>query len=124
MSPLRAYAPMRRTSAKVDQARADFRAVYAVVDARSEGRCEFTQIPEWGPLLRCTRPARDHHHLFKPRRGNHSAEKIVALCRFHHDRATWPYKRGRLVVTALGGGRFEFAIRFAADKFAARETTT
>lgn len=123
MSRLRTYAPMQRQSVKVTVAETEYRAVYRVVDRRSDGRCEFSQIPEWGPLLRCTRRARDHHHLFKPRRDHHDAGLIVHLCRFHHDRCEWPYNRGRLVPSALGGGRFSFAIRFAADKFAARETT-
>jgi hypothetical protein len=126
MSKLRVYAPMRRTSEKVDKARADFRAVYAVVDARSDGRCEFVQIPEWGPVLRCTHQARDHHHLLRPRRSNHHPNLIVHLCRFHHDRTEWPYKRGRLVVGFKGHGigvrsEFTFAIKFAADKFALSE---
>jgi hypothetical protein len=121
MAKLRVYAPMRRTSEKVKRAATDYQAVYKVVDARSEGRCEFSQIPEWGPVLRCTRPARDHHHLFKPRRSHHDPEKIVHLCRFHHDRVSWPFKRGRLVVMPEGKGRFSFSILFAADKFALSE---
>lgn len=122
MSRLRTYAPMRRQSQKVITAQADFRVAYRVVDARSEGRCECSLMPHvegWALRFRCHRRASDHHHLYKPRRSHHDPALIVHLCRHHHDRCEWPYKRGRLVVS-LVGGRFSFAIRFAADKFSAR----
>ena len=108
---------MARQSDKLKQGEGEFKAVYKVVDQRSEGRCEFY---EPGPLGRCPRPARDHHHLYKPRRIAHHPGLIVHLCRAHHDRCEWPYKRGRLVIS-LYGGRFVFAIRFFANKFAARD---
>ena len=121
MKRLRSYGPLARQSKKVKKAEPDFRAVYRLVDLRSEGRCEFDQLAEWGPRLRCTHTATDHHHVLKPRRVHHNENAVVHLCRHHHDRAEWPYPRGRLVVTILGNGRFEFAIKFASDKFAARE---
>ena len=123
MSTLRTYGPIARRSEKVKAAETAYQAVYRLVDARSDGRCEFSQIPEWGPLLRCTRPARDHHHLYKPRRSHHDSALIVHLCRFHHERCEWPYHRGRLVIS-LRAGQFVFAFLFAADKFALRSGTT
>ena len=35
---------------------------------------------------------------------------LVALCRWCHDQTDAPYERGRLVVTALGGGQFTFEV--------------
>ena len=119
---MRTYGPMKRRSEKVKDGEAEFQAVYRLVDQRSEGRCEFTQAPEWGPPDRCLRRATDHHHILKPRRSHHDEALIVHLCRVHHDRCEWPYQRGRLIVTAHPmPGRFLFAIRFASGKFAARE---
>ena len=115
---------MKRRSEKVKDGEADFQAVYRLVDQRSEGRCEFWQPAEFGPPTRCPRRAADHHHLFKPRRSHHTPNMIVHLCRAHHDRCDWPYQRGRLIVWAGFGphaGTFAFTIRFASDKFAARE---
>lgn len=123
MSPLRTYPPMPRRSEKAKAEEAAFKAVYGVVDARSEGRCECDFLPSphdgW---TRCRHRAADHHHLYKPRRSHHDPALIVHLCRHHHDRCAWPFKRGRLVIRLLGG-RHTFAIQFAADKFAARRAT-
>jgi hypothetical protein len=122
MSRLRTYAPMPRRSSKVKDGTGAFQAVYREVDQRSEGRCECAIGDVFGefPLPQCTHRATDHHHVLKPRRVYHNANSIVHLCRHHHDRCTWPFKRGRLVVTILGNGRFTFSIKFASDKFAAR----
>lgn len=121
MNKLRSYAPMKRRSEKVEAGEAEFRAVYAVVDARSGGRCEVNLLPE--PGTRCRRRAADHHHLYKPRRSNHDPKLIVALCRGHHERCEWPYKRGRLVISLVDGRRV-FAIQYAKDKFAFRSGAT
>lgn len=136
MPKLRTYAPMARQSEKVKAERVQFQAVYAQVDARSEGRCEFVTIvaaesfvdPYGKPLppdhrllhRRCTRRATDHHHCVKPRRVHHDPALIVHLCRAHHDRCEWPYQRGRLVVTPLGEGRFRFEVRYVSPKAVAR----
>jgi hypothetical protein len=37
-------------------------------------------------------------------------EHLVALCPWCHDQTDAPYERGRLVVTALGDGRFHFDV--------------
>ena len=39
-----------------------------------------------------------------------------------HERTDWPYDKGRLVVTPLGGGDFRFELVWAASKWAARAT--
>ena len=129
MSRLRTYAPLSRRSQKVVKGEPDFRAVYRLVDQRSEGRCEvqifpdlegLCQPPGLAILFRCRRRASDHHHLYKPRRSHHDPALIVHLCRHHHDRCAWPFKRGRLVISRQAG-TFQFAIRFASEKFTARE---
>ena len=122
MSRLRTYAPMARQSQTVQDGAAEFRAVYQVVDARSGGRCEVNLL-DGASLARCRRRAADHHHLYRPRRSHHDPLLIVHLCRHHHDRCTWPYKRGRLVITLVGGW-YTFAVVFAADKFAVRSGAT
>lgn len=116
MSHLRAYAPMRRQSKKVKKGEPSFRKVYALVDRRSEGRCEVNFYPA-EPRLGCRRQATDHHHVLKPRRSHHNENAIVHLCRAHHDRAEWPYHRGRLVIKILGSGKFSFAINYTSDKY-------
>jgi len=35
---------------------------------------------------------------------------LVALCRWCHDQTDAPYVRGRLLVTALGDGQFQFDV--------------
>lgn len=49
-------------------------------------------------------------------------DRLVALCRRCHARTDAPYARGRLVVMALGGGRFRFEVVWGANALAgARE---
>lgn len=98
-------------SKKRQAGRAAFAAVYAEVDRRSRGRCE---VP-W-----CRDRATDHHHTVKPRASHHRAELVIALCRPHHDQAERTYSAGRLVIVALGAGRFRADVTFP-DKWAARE---
>jgi len=126
MSKLRTYAYMNKRSQKVKKQDQEFKAVYEEVRERSEGRCEYTARIElltpsdpFRPLLRCTHRAVDMHHLYKPRRSHTEKSMLVHLCRHHHERAEYPYKRGRLVIS-LVGGRHTYRIVFAADKFALR----
>jgi hypothetical protein len=133
VSRLRSYARLPRQSTKVKAGDADFRAVYADVDARSEGLCEvLTRDPEGFKRFlamdrgewRCARRAAEHHHLFKPRRSHHTAGQVIHACIPCHDQMEWPYKRGRLcylgMLPSAQGPRFLFAVRFASSKFAAR----
>lgn len=116
-SRLRTYAPMKRRSLKVRKAEPDFRKVYAQVDRRSDGRCE---VVVGGS--RCTRRATEHHHLVRPRRQHHQPDLILHVCRAMHERMSYPYKRGRLVwMFPEGGGRHEFLLCYAANKWAARQ---
>src|SRR5262245_20981411 len=54
----------------------------------------------------------DVHHVIKRAQGGSDFEldQLVALCRWCHDQTDAPYLRGRLVVTALGGGQFYFEV--------------
>jgi HNH endonuclease len=49
----------------------------------------------------------DVHHVVKRSQGgsDFDLDLLVALCRWCHDQTDAPYKRGRLVVTALGAGQ-------------------
>ncbi len=114
-SRLRTYAPMKRRSLKVQKAEPDYQAVYRLVDLRSEGRCEVLVSGS-----RCARRAMDHHHAVKPRRRNHSVGLVLHVCRTCHDRMAWPYLRGRLCW--IRG--FLYEVRYASDKWAARQPTT
>ena len=123
-SPMRRYAPLPRRSVTTIKATSDFRAVYAEVDRRSEGRCEWEdhEHPSLSPgpafAVRCGWRATDHHHTQKPRRSRHTAALIIHLCRHHHARCDWPYARGRASIVAMMDGRFSCMILTSADKFA------
>lgn len=107
---LRTYAPLRAKS------RALPGKVLSQVDWRSDDRCEVVLVG-----LRCIRRRHDYHHVQKQSQGGpHTPDNVLAICREHHDRTDWPYKRGRLVIRPLGQGRFECAIVTASDKFAVR----
>lgn len=108
-APLARRSSLRRASKKRQAGRATFAAVYAEVDRRSRGRCE---VP-W-----CRRSAVDHHHTVKPRASHHRAELVIALCRAHHEQAERAYAAGRLVIAALGAGRFRVDLVTAPDKWA------
>jgi hypothetical protein len=111
VSRLRSYGRLPKKSAKVTEGEAAYRRVYDDVDKRSDGFCE-VELEHLGRLRRCPARATDHHHLVKPRRSHHTPEQIAHVCRPHHDRCTWPYDRGRLVGSVLGGGRFSWVISF------------
>jgi len=119
MSRLRTYGPMSRKSEKVAEGETAYQAVYRAVDARSDGKCEVNLVP-FEPRLRCNRQARHHHHTVKPRRSNHSADLIIAVCPYHHDRCDWPYHKGRLIIEPLGEGQFSCKIITAENKWATR----
>lgn len=122
MSRLRTYAPLARVSSRRTAERPEHAAVYRQVALRSGGRCEVNLLPTTADSFRCRTRATDPHHTVKPRASNTTPDKVVHLCRLHHDRVEWPYKRGRLVITPLGAERFTFELRFASDKWSARGT--
>ena len=111
-TPLRRSTRLRSVSRKRQSADAlrAWRKIYAEVDARSGGRCEFPP---------CDRPAVDHHHLVKPRASHHTPDLVVHLCRQHHEQAEQPYQHGRLVIH-LDHGRRVWEIVVAESKFSAR----
>lgn len=86
------------------------------VDARSGDRCEVVIDGS-----RCRARVWDFHHTVKPRESNNTPEKVIAICRNHHDRVDWPYKRGRLQILPVGDGTFSCAIVTSPDKFTYRQ---
>lgn len=116
---LRSYIPMRRQSKKVRNGADEWRAVYRQVDERSGGFCEVVVDAE-----RCKKRAADHHHLNKPRRAHHTPAGIVHMCRAHHDRCEWPYKRGRLVYVGASFLGVHFVVKYANDKWQIRRQET
>ena len=61
----------------------------------------------------------DPNHVVKRSQGGADTDDgVVALCRSCHDLTDWPYARGRLIVTPLGGGRFRFHTVTKASKWA------
>ena len=60
----------------------------------------------------------DVHHVLKRAQGgsDFALDLLVALCRACHDRTDAPYARGRLIVTPLGGERFQFTLVRGAGK--------
>ena len=71
----------------------------------------------------CLRAGRlDVHHVIKRAQGGSDFDEdfLVALCRPCHDRTDTPFRRGRLVITAMGYGVFRFEHVWAADKWAVR----
>ena len=86
-TPLKAKAPMRRTSDEQPKRRATPRehrqqaefseAVKDAVRRRSMGRCEFPQCM-W-------RAVHFHHRLMRSHGGPGTAENCAHLCRHHHD---------------------------------------
>jgi hypothetical protein len=47
-------------------------------------------------------------------------DRLVALCRPCHAQTDAPYRRGRLVITPAGEGRFTFAVVRGGDKWTPR----
>lgn len=80
---------------------AEWRAVVARCLERANHRCEYCGA----------RRALDPHHV-RPRAqgGEDSQENTVVLCRACHERCAAPYRLGRLLVVALGLGRFCFRL--------------
>ena len=60
----------------------------------------------------------DVHHILKRSQGgsDFDLERLVALCRRCHDLTDASYRAGRLVITPLGDGTFEFARIWRASK--------
>ena len=127
-SPLRRRVPLRRGSRRLGQAARErvkaggpiakgrpalgleaYRALVAHVMERANHRCE-----------RCGRASAldPHHAVFRSRGGADDAATVVAVCRWVcHRLVDQPYRRGRLRVSPLGGGRFCFKLVQAPNKW-------
>ena len=111
----KARRPLAQVSPRHARPKAADDPVYLDVDRRSGGWCE---ADEGGPRHRAT----EHHHLFKPRRSNHAAPRILHLCARHHAECSRAYHLGRRVHAWFDTelGRWRTTVVTAADKFAAR----
>lgn len=118
---------LRPVSKKVQRGRAAFDAEYRTVDARSGGRCEvrvqlsylgvpYATCPPDFPRTLCGERATDHHHTVKPRRSNHCAERVIHLCRRHHEQCESPFRSGRLVILPNGDGTFRSRYCYAKEE--------
>lgn len=110
---LRRRKPLARVSARKAANRPAWAAVYAEVDARSDGFCE---------VHARRHRATEHHHLFKPRQRFHEARFILHVCRAGHREFERPYRAGRRVPTEYDPvlERFRTVLVVAPDKWAAR----
>ena len=90
-TPLKRTGRLRSLSPKRRAALADWRVVYAEVDARSGGVCE---------IRPCGRRATEHHHCRKPRASHNFPWFVVHLCTSHHrmTEAAYQSRTGRLVI--------------------------
>src|SRR5262249_18073352 len=81
---------------------AEWAAIREQVLGRADWRCQACGV----------RRRLDVHHVVKRAQGGSDFDlnQLVALCRWCHDQTDAPYERGRLVVTALGGGQFHFDV--------------
>lgn len=111
--------PPRVRGARLDERDPDSSTAYRLVRLRSGGRCEVVLDG-----VRCRRGAVEQHHTRKPRQSFDGPEHRIDICRPCHDRAEYPYRRGRLAITPRGDGTFACAIVTAPDKFTYRQGLT
>ena len=75
--------------------------------ARAKGFCECCHASK----------ALDVHHVIKRSQGGaDTPDNGIALCRVCHEQTDWPYAKGRLVITALGDGRFRTRFMMQREK--------
>ncbi len=86
----------------------EWAAIRQLVFRRARWRCQ--ACGRWGAL--------EVHHVVKRAQGgsDFDRDRLVALCPPCHGQTDAPYARGRLVITALGQGRFTFEVIQGADK--------
>jgi 5-methylcytosine-specific restriction endonuclease McrA len=115
-TPIRRSRRIRAVSPKRRSALADYVAFRLGILSRDGYRCAY---------CRTQRGALDVHHVTK-RSADPSvlldAERCVTLCRTCHGwtDASYASAKGRLVVEAIGGGRFVFSVVRGASKWAVR----
>src|SRR5260370_23817929 len=90
----------------------EWREIRAQVLARARWACQACSV----------RTRLDVHHVTKRTQGGSDFEldRLIALCRDCHAQTDAPYVKGRLIVTALGAGRFAFEVIRGPDKWAIR----
>ena len=66
------------------------------------------------------------HHIIKRAQGgsDFDLDWLVALCRTCHAQTDAPYAKGRLVVTAIGDGRFTCVVVTAVSKWIAKGSSS
>ena len=84
-------------------------AICELVKARAGWRCQACAL----------RTRLDVHHVVKRAQGGSDLDpdNLVALCRACHDQTDAAFSKGRLAVTAMGGGVFSFDRIWAASKW-------
>ncbi len=90
----------------------EWAAIRRVIFRNARWRCQ--ACARWGAL--------EVHHVVKRAQGgsDFDLDGLVALCPPCHGQTDAPYARGRLVITALGQGRFTFEVIRGADKWVTR----
>jgi hypothetical protein len=94
---------------KRDEQQADRRRrarVYAAVDARSGGVCEFV-----GPVLACMGDAAEHDHFWGRGKAEETPENVWHLCKFHHDNKTANDPSRRVWIERFRGHCYRNAFR-------------
>jgi len=115
-----------RTAGKLAQGRpsvslARWREIVGEVMWRAGGRCEVSFVDACGSSERCcSRGEHPHHVVARSAGGADTPENLIWICAPHHRAVEAPYRRGRLLIRALGAGFFSGTVVCAADKFAAR----
>ena len=87
----------------------EWTAIRRVAFRRARWRCQ--ACGRWGAL--------EAHHVVKRAQGgsDFDLDRLVALCPPCHAQTDAPYVRGRLVITALGAGRFIFEVTRGVDYY-------
>jgi HNH endonuclease len=91
-----------------------WREIRAQILARARWRCEACGLPTYRLEV---------HHVRKRAQGgsDFDRDRLIALCRDCHTRTDAPFRQGRLVITALGEGRFHCAVVQGRSKWSVRQ---
>jgi 5-methylcytosine-specific restriction endonuclease McrA len=94
----------------------------ATLEAWREIRAQVLARAQWGCQACRVRTRLEVHHVVKRTQGgsDFDLDRLVALCLPCHAQTDAPYRRGRLVINPLGGGRFTFEVIRGIDKWAIR----